>query len=199
MAITAKAAQSQPLGNIKGKEAPPSEGETVDDFFSSGEGGSTTSLKDFIGHMKEPVEDMEPPPGFDEQEEVDELTDEEQEMATYLDYEEEHEMTAFLLLSNLDRVLAFCFSMISGDDMEKYRRRGNQLKGDEKDMELQVAAALVKKYQMRMSLEWMFATAFLMGYGPVAAKAVADRKRIKKEKEEEERRQQARDRFQIIQ
>ena len=191
--IKAKTEKAQPIGQAT-EETPSTSTSDADDFFSSGESGPT-SLKDFLGHMKEPVEEMEPPPGFDDPEEED-LSEEDRATAAYLDYDEEHEMTAFLLLSNLDRVLAFLFSLISGDDMEKYRRRGNQLKGQEKDLELQVAAALVKKYQMRMSLEWMFATAIVMGYGPIAVKAVSDRKRIKKEKEEAERRRQAEERFQ---
>jgi hypothetical protein len=176
----------------------PDKGKAIDDFFAAED--NPTSLKDFMSHMSDPVEDMAPPPGFEEAEEPgEELTEEDREMAAYLDYEEEHEMTAFLILSNIDRMMAFIFSLISGDEMDKYRRRGNQLKGSEKDMELQVAAALVKKYQMRMSLEWMFATAFVMGYGPIAAKAFSDRQRILKQKEQERRQQEARDKFNIIQ
>ena len=176
------------------EEQPKVEQSTVDDFFSSET--PSTSLKDFLGHMKEPVEHIEPPPGFEEEEE-EPLSEEDSETAMYLDYDEEHEMTAFLILSNMDRVLAFFFSLISGEDMDKYRRRGNQLKGQEKDLELQVAAALVKKYQLRMSLEWMFASAIIMGYGPVAATAFADRKKRKKAEEEAKRQREAQERFNV--
>ena len=99
---------------------------------------------------------------------------EDAEMASYLDYTDEHLLTAQFMLVQLDKALAFSFSLLSGMNMDRYRRRKEKPGGE--DYEAQIAAALVKKYQMRLSLEWMLASALIMGYAPMANKAIADRR-----------------------
>lgn len=154
--------------------------ESADDFFSAKD--SDNDLKDFLKHMKQPVEEIEAPPIFQKEEEEPnpvELPDtsldpEDEEMAGYLDYTEEHRLTAEFMLIQLDKGVAFSLSMLSGMDMDRYRRRKVRNKAD--DYEVEIAAALVKKYQMRLSLEWMLATAIVMGYTPMISKAIGDRR-----------------------
>lgn len=162
----------------------------VKDFFNFKEAKS--DIKEFIGDMKIPVEEVEPPPGIDSPNEVDTPADpsvpggedpEIDEIASHLDFTEEHKYTAEFALIQIDKVMAFGFGFLSGENSDKYRRRKEKIQGN--DYELEIAAALVKKYQMRMKLEWMFISAFLMGYAPMAEKAWKDRaKNIEKKNQE---------------
>ncbi len=163
--------------------------ESVDDFFSAKD--SNKDLKHFLTHMKQPVEEIEAPPIFQKEEEVPEADQPvdtpdpaDEEMAQLLDYTEEHRLTAEFMLIQLDKGLAFALSMISGADMDRYRRRQVRNKAD--DYELEIAAALVKKYQMRLSLEWMLATALIMGYTPMINKAIGDRQKANRAKAREQ-------------
>ena len=167
----------------------------IDNFFTAKDSGK--QIKDFLKHMKTPVEQIEAPPiMMDQEEEIDnpEITNEEidpedRDAISYLDYSEEHKLTAEFILVQLDKVLAFSFSMISGAEMDRYRRRKEKPNGT--DYEAEIGAALVKKYQMRLSLEWMMASALVMGYAPMMNKAFADRRKAKAEEARERARQQA--------
>lgn len=166
--------------------------EKVDDFFSAKDSGN--DLKDFLKHMKQPVEEIEAPPIFQKEaepeapptsEEIPDPADE--EMAQMLDYTEEHRLTAEFILIQLDKGVALTLSLLSGMDMDRYRRRKVRNQAD--DYELEIAAALVKKYQMRLSLEWMLATALVMGYAPMINKAVSDRQAAAMARAREEQKQ----------
>jgi len=165
----------------KTEAAPVDTTESVDDFFSANE--LDNDLKGYLKQMKRPVEEIPLPPIFqDKDEETEKIGEnpedtpspEDEEMASFLDYTEEHRLTAEFMLIQLDKGIAFSLSMLSGMDMDRYRRREKHNKAD--DYEVQIAAALVKKYQMRLSLEWMLATAILMGYTPMVNKAMKDRR-----------------------
>src|SRR5690606_13327486 len=103
----------------------------------------------------------------------DAVSPEDQEVLNYFDYTEDHYRTAEFFLIWLDKGFAFGASMISGMEMNRYRRRIEKPKDD---YEAQVTAALVKKYQMALPLEWMLVTALLMAYVPEYVKAFQDRK-----------------------
>lgn len=178
----------------KKEPTPAATTESVDEFFSAKD--SNQDLKHFLTHMKQPVEEIEAPPIFQKEEEaqseepappVDTPDPADEEMAQLLDYTEEHRLTAEFMLIQLDKGMAFALSMISGADMDRYRRRQVRNKAD--DYELEIAAALVKKYQMRLSLEWMLATALIMGYAPMINKAIGDRQQanMAKAREQENR------------
>lgn len=85
----------------------------------------------------------------------------------------------------LDKVLAFTLSLVSTMDADRYRRRKTKPAGE--DYEADPLAALLKEYQMRMSLEYMFVSALAIAYFPAVSMAVKDRKIA-----QEERRLQAR-------
>ncbi len=70
-------------------------------------------------------------------------------------------------------------------DADRYRRRKTKPAGE--DYEADPLAALLKEYQMRMSLEYMFVSALAIAYFPAVSMAVKDRKIA-----QEERRLQAR-------
>ncbi|KAA3636949.1 MAG: hypothetical protein DWQ02_07460, partial [Bacteroidetes bacterium] len=89
--------------------------------------------------------------------------------------------TAEFLLIQIDKVLAFSFGLVSGMDSDRYRRRKEKIQGN--DYEAEIGAALVKKYQMRLSLEWMFISALVIGYAPMMNKALKDRKEVQAKKQ----------------
>lgn len=169
---------------INGTETPAENVGTADDFFTTKD--ADKGLKSFLTHMKQPVEEIEAPPVLEGmgEEDPDDLggdNPEEEEMLSHFDYSEEHKLTAEFILIQVDKALAFSFSLVSGMDSDRYRRRKEKMATD--DYELEIAAALVKKYQMRLSLEWMFASAMIMGYAPLLNKAIKDRAENKKKKE----------------
>lgn len=155
------------------------------DFFDTPEMGAD----DFIASMKQPREEIEAPdfsfPGEEEEEEPEHPED--REMLDALDFTEEHRFTAEFMLIQLDKLIGFGLSVFSGGESDDYRRRKVRMKGE--DYEVEVLAALVKKYQMRLTLEWMFASALMIGYAPMVNKAMKDRKERVNESNEEARRQ----------
>jgi len=150
----------------------------AEDFFKSQNNDRTGDLDDFISHMKTPREQMDLPndgqgePGPPN--EGDELDDSDQEMMSHFDYTPEHRYLAEFFLVQIDKAVAFSLSMLSGSEAEKYRRRLKKPSGE--DYEAEILAALLKKYQMRMSLEWMFMSAMVIAYTPMVDQAVKDRR-----------------------
>lgn len=150
-------------------------------FFDNPE----TDAEDFINQMKQPREEIEAPsielPNDDQEDEP--VEPEDSEMLDALDYTEEHRFTAEFLLIQMDKIIGFGLGVFSGEDSDKYRRRINRIQGE--DYEAQLLAALIKKYQMRLSLEWMFASAMIIAYAPAFDQALKDRRaRVKAEQEE---------------
>jgi len=168
----------------------------MDDNNEGGFFQPDTDINDFTDFMKRDREKMpevttpgmedEPLEGASPSDGGDRLDDEE---AAYLDYTEEQLYTAQLLLAQFDKVVAFGFSQWSGEDSDKYRKRINRPQGE--DYEATLLAALLKKYQARLTLEYMFLTAMIIAYLPEGARAMEDRKRNKlREAAEIARRQQ---------
>lgn len=161
---------------------------SADEFFTAKDASGDVAA--FIKEMKAPREKIDPPPAF-ETDEPDGPTPENQEddlpgetdeqMAEHLDFTEEHKFTAEFLLIQIDKVLAFSFGLVSGMDSDRYRRRKEKIQGN--DYEAEIGAALVKKYQMRLSLEWMFISALVIGYAPMMNKALKDRKVVQAKKQ----------------
>ncbi|MCB0653222.1 MAG: hypothetical protein KDC85_18255 [Saprospiraceae bacterium] len=180
---------TQPVEEIKPAEVIEEQTATnADDFFTAKQ--ATGDVDSFIKEMKAPREKIDPPPAFesDDQDEMDpdnpddDLPGEsDEQMADHLDYTEEHKFTAEFLLIQIDKVFAFSFGMISGMDSDRYRRRKEKIQGN--DYEVELGAALVKKYQMRLSLEWMFISAMVIGYAPMMNKAMKDRKEVEAKKQ----------------
>lgn len=161
---------------------------TANDFFTAKD--ASGDINSFIKDMKIKREEVEPPPAFEEPEEAEvEPEDPEaglpgesdEQMAEHLDFTEEHRFTAEFILIQMDKMLAFSFGLISGMDGDRYRRRKEKIQGN--DYEAELGAALIKKYQLRLGLEWMFISAIVIGYAPMMNKAMKDRKEVVKEKQ----------------
>lgn len=157
----------------------------ADDYFSVNI-DTDSDMQSFLEHMKRPREEVDMPEiGIAEDDspekgsEERELDDNDRQNLAYLNYDDEHRMTAEFMLVQLDKGMAFVFSSLSGKPMDGYRTRTEKPKGE--DYEAELAAALLKKYQLRMSLEFAFGMAMLMRYSPMYAKAVQDRKKQKVE------------------
>lgn len=158
-----------------------------DDFFA--DINTDEDLKSFVDHMGQPREEIPQLPGFDGEgigpiggggedgEPGEGLSPDERDIVQYFDFTDEHRMTAEIGLIWIDRLMALIASLITGKNAEAYRTREG--KPDKDDYEIQLAAALVKKYQMRMSLEWAFMLAMGMRYGPVVASIPGDVKKAK--------------------
>lgn len=147
-----------------------------DDFFA--DINTDEDLKSFLAHMEQPREEIPQLPDFDEGGAIgpiegeeggpgEELSREEKDMVQYFDFTDEHRLTAEIGLIWIDRLMAMIASFITGRSADAYRTRKGKPPKD--DYEIQLAAALVKKYQMRLSLEWAFLMAMGMRYGPVMA------------------------------
>lgn len=174
-----------------------------DDFFA--DINTDEDLKSFIAHMEQPREEIPQLPDFDEGgaigpiegeegEPGEELSREEKDMVQYFDFTDEHRLTAEIGLVWIDRLMAMIASFITGRSADAYRtRKGSpcgicgasipQGKPPKDDYEIQLAAALVKKYQMRLSLEWAFLMAMGMRYGPVMASVPREVRKAKVEAE----------------
>lgn len=173
------------------------------DFFSPGD--MKSGLDDFVKHMKTPREKVEAPAvhfGDEEEEEgplgeVDPLAEVEQGTLSHFDYDEEHEKTAEFILMTMDQAFSFVGGMYSGQPAEKYNRFSGKKRPTE--YQLSVTAAMLKKYQTKLSLEWMFATIIVMAFAPTFREAQKDRTEAKrKQMREEEARRVAMMRGQII-
>ena len=176
----------QPVEEIKPAEVTEEQQATsADDFFTAKQASGDVDA--FIKEMKAPREKIDPPPAFESDEpDPDDPDDDlpgesDEQMANHLDYTDEHKFTAEFLLIQIDKVLAFSFGMVSGMDSDRYRRRKEKIQGN--DYEAEIGAALVKKYQMRLSLEWMFISALVIGYAPMMNKALKDRKEVESQKQ----------------
>ncbi len=161
------------------------------------DGTPSLTLENLAEELAKPKEQIEKSPfqiELEAEEKAEESVKEEQaqaeafdrEQAELLNYNEGQYLTAKFMLVQLDRILAFGFSMLSGKEMDNYRLRRDEIKG--KDYEAELLAALVKKYQMGLSLEAMFVTAIVMAYAPMYQRAMRDRKaELVKQMEEEQR------------
>lgn len=146
---------------------------TADDFFKT---ESNEDINSWVKHMKAPREkidepdvefpDDEPAPGSAGGESDDQVL-------SYFDYTEGQYKTAEFFLIQLDKLMAFSFSLISGMETDRYRLRKVKPQGN--DYEAEITAALIKKYQMELPLEWMLATALVMAYAPGLKQAFSDR------------------------
>jgi hypothetical protein len=112
------------------------------------------------------------------------MTPEEQELAGYLDVSDGHKQMARVMLMGIDKFLAFVAGMITGMDMDRYKRSKNP---DNYEVEVTVTAAMMKKYEVQMSLEWMFAVMIIGAYSPTFQKAYADYKAMKAKREKQRR------------
>ncbi|MCB0631273.1 MAG: hypothetical protein R2824_15780 [Saprospiraceae bacterium] len=164
--------------------------ETADDFFASSSKDRERDINDFISSLKAPKEKMEDvDTSFmdDPEEETpgESLTDEEREIASYLDVSDGHKEMARAGLLMVDKLLSTVAGMVTGENPDRYKRGK---KPD--DYEVEVTAAMMKKYEVRMSLEWMFIVAIVGAYSPAFKKAYDDhrkkRRALAKERREEE-------------
>jgi hypothetical protein len=154
----------------------------ADDFFKSSSTDREDQLGGFIAHMKTPREQMDLPgddgndPLKENDEDGDDWSAEDEDMMNHFDYTPEHKYLAEFFLVQIDKAVAFSLSIISGAETDRYRRRLKKPSGE--DYEAEILAALLKKYQMRMSLEWMFVSAMVIAYSPMVDMALKDRRTI---------------------
>jgi hypothetical protein len=136
---------------------------------------------DFSAFMSDITKPREPMSGLmdqvndDDSDDGEDLTDNDAENLGLLDYNSEHRDTAIFVLGMIDNGFGWVGSLISGQEPERYMKFAQGKK--QPDYLIDVTAALVKKYQAKMSLEGMFITALFMIYGPVVPMAFQDRKR----------------------
>lgn len=158
--------------------------ETKDSFFSSLDEERAKDTESFISHMKAPREEVEAPdfeiPGLDdEDEDQTESKPAGDEDGLMLEYSNEQLWSAELILYKVDEVIAWLLSIYSGQSPDKYRNRKGAASSSD-DREVQLFAAILNKYQMKMSLEWAFISLFAMSYAPVVMQATTDAKKKRK-------------------
>ena len=189
-----KSKTEDPVEVVEKPEAPPQAEPApisdADSFFSVSSKDREAEMKKCMQELAAPKEkmdhsDLDFP---DDPEEVDsdpQMTPEEQELAGYLDVSDGHKEMARVMLMGIDKFLAFIASMITGMDMDRYKRSKNP-----DNYEVEVTAAMMKKYEVHMSLEWMFAVMIIGAYSPAFQKAYADHKAMKAKREKQRRQEE---------
>jgi hypothetical protein len=158
----------------------PTVSEAKSDFFSGF--NPEDELNQFTAHMGVDKEEVDAP-DLDLEDELEATEEEKELLGTMSQATEEHKELAKFILIQMDRIMAFMFSLFSGMDHERYQTRLSQ--ASESDYEVEILSGLLYKYQLKMSLEYMFIIAILMVYTPQATKAIKDR-RIAKENQQKE-------------
>jgi hypothetical protein len=171
-------------------QAEPAPISDADSFFSVSSKDREAEMKKYMQELAAPKEkmdhiEMDFPDDPDEVGEDPEMTPEEQELAGYLDVSDGHKEMARVMLMGIDKFLAFIASMITGMDMDRYKRSKNP-----DNYEVEVTAAMMKKYEVHMSLEWMFAVMIIGAYSPAFQKAYADHKAMKAKREKQRRQEE---------
>lgn len=178
------------------KDAPEAAAEQPAQSSKSFFDNADNDFSSFMSHMKTPKKEVATPPGFDEDDDNPDGDDgmsqqEKEEMLQYMDYTPAHLRNAQFWLIQVDKVMALAASFISGLPAQKYRQRLEKPAGE--DYEAEILAALIKKYQMSLSLEGMFITAMVLAYGPVLYDANQDRQKVRqmyaKQQEHQQRHQ----------
>jgi hypothetical protein len=139
--------------------------------------------------MQQPREKMDDlPPLFDEEDISGEaLTDDDEGNLRYLNYDPEHKTTALFLIGALDSGIGLVGTLVTGLAPERYQAFTDRTPPD---FYVDAAAALVKKYQAKLSLEAMLITALVMVYAPSAQQMLKDRKATARVREQERRQQE---------
>ena len=162
----------------------------ADSFFSVSSKDREAEMKRYMQELAAPKEKMDDVEldfmdDPDDPEGDPQMTPEEQELAGYLDVSDGHKEMARVMLMGIDKFLAFIASMITGMDMDRYKRSKNP-----DNYEVEVTAAMMKKYEVQMSLEWMFAVMMIGAYSPAFQKAYADHKAMKAKREKQRRQEE---------
>jgi len=166
--------------------APPNDhGSDFDDFMSS------------ITAPREHIEAPTPPPMPDADPGSDApITDNDEETLNYFDYNPEHKQTALTAIYALDMGFGFVGQLISGMPSDRYKQFADGKKPSADFVD--VTAALIKKYQVRLSLEAMFFTALAMIYGPALTMAISDRRKVAEAEEQQRQEDEISRRAQMI-
>ncbi len=142
------------------------------------------SVGSLFARMRDKREEVEPPKFLDESDFVggketeeqegegatgesltdEPITDDDKNNLDYLDYSDEHKVTATFAIMTIDRAVAMGCGMLAREPGEAYRKFNN--KSDISNDYLDVTAALVKKYQARMSLEFILIGTMIAIYAP---------------------------------
>lgn len=162
---------------------------SAEDFFAT---DINKDMEDFLEHMKRPKEEIDlptdidndlPPLGESNEETAlsDELSqEEERQLSEHLKYTDEQAWSAEFILTQMDKIFAFGFSLLTREQPSRYRARTAKAKSD--DHEVVLLAAIINKYQLKFSLEFAFMTAILMKYGMVYQAVVMPDIRAQKKK-----------------
>ena len=171
-------------------QAEPAPISDADSFFSVSSKDREAEMKKYMQELAAPKEKMDDVEldfmdDPDDPEGDPQMTPEEQELAGYLDVSDGHKEMARVMLMGIDKFLAFIASMVTGMDMDRYKRSKNP-----DNYEVEVTAAMMKKYEVQMSLEWMFAVMMIGAYSPAFQKAYADHKAMKAKREKQRRQEE---------
>lgn len=169
----------------------------LNDLFAPSDIGA--GMDDFVKQMKVPREKVDAPEiSFGDDDDLDTLDlngddakvldNVEDGTLSHFDYDEDHAKTAEFGWIMLDELISFFASLYSGEDADKYKRFSEKKKPT--DYQISVGAAMVKKYQAKMSLEYMMITLIFMAFAPTMNTARKDRKEANRKAviEEEKRR-----------
>lgn len=182
--VANKVAVSDDVPPVEDTTKSPPKKKSRNSFFA--EASLNGGIDGFIKEMKVPREKIDAPEiTFGDDDLLDLPKDEdaildqvEDGTLSFFDYDEDHERTAEFGWVGLDFLVSTMAGIYAGEDAEKYARFNDKKKPTK--YQVSVAAAVVKKYQTKLSLEWMLATIVFMAFTPAFAQATKDRKANRK-------------------
>lgn len=167
------------------------EEDTGANFFALDDESRKKDFNDFVGRMKDEREPMEDAPfQFNTEEDPTEeaITDDDENNLKYFNYESEHKATALFAIGALDSGMGFMGMLATNLDPERYMAFANRTPPD---YYVDAAAAMIKKYQAKLSVEAMLLTAIAMVYAPSVNMMMRDRKELKAREKQAAKEQEA--------
>ena len=154
-----------------------------EEFFA--EIDTEKELGEFVEHMKKPVEEIPEmewddemgPIGADDTPEPEDAEPEEIDPnEQYFNYEQGHRLTAELGINAIDRLTSNLAALFTDKPPQYYRDKINK---EEHDNDVNVTAAMIKKYEVHISLEWWFLIAIIGRYSNMVNEGIKEARKPK--------------------
>ena len=155
-------------------------GNNATEFFEDID--TDNELNDFIGHMKTPVEEI-PEMEWDDDgmgpigedpEQAEEATTEAEEPdpnMEYFNYSKGHALTAELGLNAIDRFTSNLAAFFTDKSPKYYRDKINK---EDHENDVNITAAMIKKYEVKIGIEWWFLMAIVGRYTSMVKEGVKE-------------------------
>jgi hypothetical protein len=155
---------------------------SAEEFFA--EIDTDNELDDFVDHMKKPVEEIPemewddelgPIGNVDDPENIDggdiSTDDTPDPNEQYFNYEQGHRLTAELGINAIDRLTSNLAALFTDKPAKYYREKINK---EDHANDVNVTAAMIKKYEVKIGLEWWFLMAIIGRYSNMVSEGMKE-------------------------